>query len=309
MVAVISKSALIRGERSKKKISQMKLSTDTCTQSTLSRIETERHNPNAGMLGDILGQLYLEDYYFTMPTSMDYEVEKRKQNIKKELYGGNIAEADRQLKELLSLETSWDTTDWQFIRAVTTALRLKREKPGKELYEEILDAIYMSIPKYAEDTVLEFILSETEIILLDNLSFYFEQTGEWQKAKKLMERVFFCIEKRHKEFEIYLFGYLQILKRLITLEIKEKDYASCYSYCCKYVEYCRTYGMWAELLEITMERAWCEKQFESLDKAKETVVEAYFGLLAAERKEKAEEIRERAKEELGICFRIKSDEN
>lgn len=308
-MAVISKSALIKGERSKKKLSQLQLSADTCTQSTLSRIETERHNPNTGVLEDILGQLYLEDYYFTMPTSMDYEVEKRKQKIKKELYGGNIEEVNRQVKEFLDLETDWDVTDQQFIKAVTAALRLKKEKPGKELYEELMDAIHRSIPGYDTDTMLEFILSETEIILLDNLSFYFEQIGERQKAKKVIERVFFCIEKRHKEFEIYLFGYLHILKRLIALEMEEKEYESCYAYCRQYVAYCKTYGMWAELLEITMERAWCEKQFESLNKAKETVVEAYFGLLAAERKERAEEIRERAKEELGICFYIKRNEN
>lgn len=54
-----------------------------------------------------------------------------------------------------------------------------------------------------------------------------------------------------------------------------------------------------------MERAWCQKKFEDPDKVKETVVEAYFGLLAVGKEEEAEKIRERAKNELGICFKVK----
>lgn len=302
---VISKSALIKGERSKKRISQMRLSEDTCTQSTLSRIETERHNPKTGMIEELLGQLYLEDYYFTMPTSMDYEVEKRKQEIKRELHSENFTEVKKQLKELLNMETTWDDIDLQFIQAVKTALRLETESFENELYEEILGAVRMSIPDYEVGKSLDFVLSETEIMLLDNLLVYFEKTGETTKAKGIAEDLFSCIEKRHKEFEVYLFGYLSALKRLISLEMKEKDYRNSYQHCLRYVEYCRTYGMREELLEITMERAWCEKQFENPDKFRETVVEAYFGLLAVGKEKEAEEVRKRAKEELGICFKVK----
>lgn len=247
---VISKSALIKGERSKKRISQMRLSEDTCTQSTLSRIETEQHNPKKGMVKELLGQLYLEDYYFTMPTSMDYEVEKRKQTIKRELHRGDFAEVKRQLTEFLCLETIWDDIDLQFIRAVKIRLCLETEKPGRKVYEEILGAVRMSIPGYEVEKPLDFVLSETEIILLDNLILYFEKTGETAKARKTAENLFSCIEKRHQEFEVYLFGYLNALKRLISLEMEVKDYESGYQHCCRYVEYCQTYGMWAEILKL-----------------------------------------------------------
>lgn len=235
---------LLKEYRKRKKISQEELAFGLCEVSTLSRIERGEQIPNRKLV-----QLLFERLNEGLP-SLDipmnkydfdrYNLEVRIQSM--------VARNDYEIAELLqeysSLEQKMNKFELQFHEFYQALYHMRhRTKTNEDVLNDFCNAMKITVKDFTLDTSMDdYLLTQTEIFILNNIAITEYYIGWHEKAIKRMEFLKAYFDTNDVEEKERIYSYKIFLFHLSNWTGEAGDSKKSLEYAEEGIEECRLYG-------------------------------------------------------------------
>jgi len=226
----IAMSERISKMRKEQGLTQQELGKDICTIKTIARLENGRVKPSPYVYRNLLARLGQEEYrYFPFIVSDDYELHECRRRAASYLGAREFKKAEAEVLRLECELNKEEKVNRQLLLRMRTILDAENRQLGlMEQLENFEFALNLTVPEDAN--LYQWPLAQTEITLLNNISYVKECLGKINSAIDLLEDVKRACEDSQVGVEQNAIQYLLTLYNLIRYlgKIKEYDRAEKY---------------------------------------------------------------------------------
>lgn len=225
----------IQDLRLEKKISQKKLCNGLCSIAQLSRYETGQRFPKKIMFDTLIERLgESSKYYNYVGDYTDYIQCQYREKLIYYSMSHNDDKIDYYLEKYKSSSDKLDLLDEQFISMIL----ISKEKSPEEKIDKYMDAIEMTIPNFEIENISNYLLSHTEISIINAMACCYKKLGDKDTALEIFNGLAFYIDKNITSTHEKLRNQSLVLANLTNLLLLKKQYIDVLYWANKGIEIC-----------------------------------------------------------------------
>lgn len=233
---------ILRRERNLRGITQERLCEGICTPGWLSKIENGTRMPDAVIAEALLKRLGLEPHQYIRYTSEEeLEIHNLKYLIRKcHGFSEDAKEHFIRLKQLWK-DKQLHTLDKQFLILGETIF--EKEAQPQSALESFIEAIHLTRPSFDKEKICKYLLSDEEIIIINNIALNQNSLGNREEAVDLLSCLKEYMEKTKMDYESRRRTYPLVLFNLARWQREKGAYAACLENCERGIEFCKKYNL------------------------------------------------------------------
>ncbi len=305
---VIDIGELIKSERQKKGMTQADLAFDLCTVATLSRIENGLHMPKSDVLFGLLERLEISEYKLLGPmfddSDFDTNVHFLKEKIERLCSNNKWSEMRSCMDELQSYNIDYYPTDRQFMIVYETIYNYETNYLDKISFDDLLEAVRLTISDYSVDTEIDYRLTLYEQYLLIFLAHCLIADGKAPLAGPIIDNLSRSFGNTVTVNRMWNRPVFYFYKLQIGFFLDKKDYEPALIAILNHDSYCIRQQIYSKLITYGFEEVLCLVKLGKVDEARECFLKHYFHLRGIRKLDEAESFRARIKSEFSIDFKI-----
>lgn len=292
---------IIKRERKRQGISQEKLSDGICTPSWLSKIESGVCTPTNSLFEMLMQRLGKNSsQYVLFQSEIEMTIESLKFRTRR-LYSTNLMEESKKsYYELKSLIKDHNQYDQQFIALYDLLLFKSNELSQSELLSKFEEALNYSKPDFEYEHINDHLLTNDEIVIINNIAILMKQLERTQEAIKIMKSLKFYLENPRFDYDVKKRTYPLVMYNLSKWQGLDGDYCGCVSTCDIAIQYCVENGVLSTLASLLLNKGYAYTELGSKDFAIRFLRESYYINMATKEEPSAQRIREYALDKLGV---------
>lgn len=288
---------VIKRERKKQKISQEELSYGICTASWLSKIESGACIPTVAMFELLMKKLGKStSQYVYYKSDLELEIEKLKFDIRRNYSLRNIEEAKNSFEKLKKQVREDNKLDQQFILLYDTILYQAAEDNQLETFKKVIE---YTIPDFDVSKLERYLLTQEEIVSLNNMAIILKKMNQDQEAIALLEQLRRYLEDSKFDNDERLRTYPVVLCNLSKWQLLKGDMTNCISTCDKGIAFCVQNNVLVVLPDLLFNKGYALVALGNAQGAKKYITQAYalFGVM--DKQAEAQMVKKYAQEQLG----------
>lgn len=243
---------VIRRERKKQGLSQELLSDGICTPSWLSKIESGASIPTNTLFEALMQRLGKNSsQYVCFKSEIEMKIDHLKFDTRRHCATNELCEAIKSFTELKALVKEDNRLDQQFILLYEILLFNHEVEDHTHKLELLYQAIHYSIPEFSLDAINDYLLSNDEIVILNNIAISYKVLGELKKAISILKTLKQYIENPRFDYEARQRNYPIVLYNLAKWQRISGDFIGCMTTCDDAISFCikgDTFSVLPELL-------------------------------------------------------------
>jgi transcriptional regulator with XRE-family HTH domain len=265
---------IIRENREKRGLSQVKLAEGICEPTTLSRIENGKSNPRRATCSLLLERLGLSPAIIgSLSDEVDLKMIKLKHEINQHLLHERRSEAESLLDEMERIAKK-DSVCLQHVEYVR-AILLMKEQPGEAL-KALMKTAKKSISDISPQAIADQALTLDEINMLRNIAVCHWRVDEPDTAIEIMYELKGYIEKKAADDENTAATYTSILYTLSSWVGLQGDVKVALRLCEEGIKHCIEYGTYYSFSGLLYNKGYALVLLNRKKEARKYLQEAYY---------------------------------
>lgn len=236
---------IIKKQRKIRKITQEQLCEGICDPSWISKIESGTRMPESIIAEALLKRLGLEPHqYINYIAEEELEISNLKHQIRRYYSSGYEEEAKKDFLRLKQIfcEKEIHKLNRQFMILYELFLEKKHESARYKL-ERLMEAFHITRTDFDVAKIKDYLLSDEEIVLINNVAIQRYELSEKQEAKDMVIQLKEYVEQTPMDFESMRRIYPVLLYNLTKWQGLSGEYASCLENCEKGIRFCKEYNI------------------------------------------------------------------
>ena len=185
----------IRQNREAQGLTQKQLCEGICEPVTISRIENNQQTPSRSRAGALLQRLGLpDDRYFALLSKNEMEVSA----LQAEIVSCNVhGRRERGLELIAKLENIMEADDHITRQFILRSRVLLGDYGFEERLDMLLEAIRLTVPRFALEEIESFLYSFDEIKIINQIGNAYAEAGQHKKAIDVYSRLLRYVQKHN----------------------------------------------------------------------------------------------------------------
>lgn len=185
----------IRQNREAQGLTQKQLCEGICEPVTISRIENNQQTPSRSRAGALLQRLGLpDDRYFALLSKKEMEVSA----LQAEIVSCNVhGRRERGLELIAKLENIMEADDHITRQFILRSRVLLGDYGFEERLDMLLEAIRLTVPRFALEEIESFLYSFDEIKIINQIGNAYSKDGQHKKAIDVYSRLLRYVQKHN----------------------------------------------------------------------------------------------------------------
>jgi transcriptional regulator with XRE-family HTH domain len=284
---------VIRRERKKQGLSQELLSDGICTPSWLSKIESGACIPTNTLFEALMQRLGKNSsQYVCFKSEIEMKIEHLKLDTRRHCSMNEPSEAIKSFTELKVLVKEDNRLDQQFILLYEILLFKNEIEDHNKILDLLYQAIHYSIPEFSLDAINDYLLSNDEIVILNNLAISYKFLGELEKAISILKSLKQYIENPRFDYDAKRRTYPLVLYNLAKWQRLKGDFIGCMTTCDNSIDFCIKGDTFSVLPELLFNKGCALAEIGGTALATKFLTEAYHLFNAKKEDANAQHLKE-----------------
>ena len=297
----IQTNTSIQDIRLHKKISQKKLCNGLCSIAQLSRYESGQRFPKKIMFDTLIERLGESSKYFNYVSDfLDYQQCQYREKLIYYSMSHNNAKVDYYIDKYKSSSDKLDSLDNQFLSMILIS---KIDSPEEKI-KKYTDTIKMTIPEFDISNISNYLLSHTEISLINAIACCYKKNNQLDIALNIFNSLAFYIDRNISSAYEKSRNQTLILANLTNLLLLNKQYIDVLYWSNKGIDICKEINDSYFLPVLYHAKCKALINIGSIDEAKKLAVYTYYLFKVNGQTNLAELILKDLKQSSNISFKI-----
>ncbi|BCN28841.1 helix-turn-helix domain-containing protein [Anaeromicropila herbilytica] len=296
---------VIRKTRLGLKITQEQLSDGICSVGSLSKIENNLQVPTKANFDALMQRMgKTGDIYYSFVSERDFDIQEMKHRITLFMSVRQYEEARKILMEFEKLVDKKEVLNIQFILYIKAIIDKNNGESLEHVLDLFLQAIKITIPNFNVNRLSNYLLTDEDIMIINNIALAYYNLDNKEEAIKLMYELIDYIEDRYIDTKSKVEKLPLILYNLSKWLGLEKRYEEAIDICNKGVEVCNKHGKLRCYGEIIYNKGYNLYELDRREESIDCIKQAYYIFLAQQNTEYASNVVAFAKENLNLNLEL-----
>jgi len=269
----------IKRLRKKRSLTQDKLAGDALGREYLSKIENNKIAPSVKILVQLFERLgydpnlYIEFFMDKESVKFQTAIDALSTFLREE----NLKEAKKIVEQLERNDRFMsDKFNRQCLLSRKAGLIIDDRDKIKETRKILLEAIKITIPKYEENKIKDYLLTKEDIYIINKLAILYDSEGRKEEHLKLLCGLKENFDSRYMDIGSKGRHYPMIVSNVARAFIALDRHKEAMAVCEEGIAFCIESGFMGMLPSFAINQAQCLCKFEDYDSCRELLMQAYY---------------------------------
>lgn len=258
-------------------ITQEQLAEGICSVSSLSKIENNTQVPSKANFDALMQRMGKSgEIYYAFVSEKDFEIQEIKYKIRNHLIAMEYDKANELIQKLEKEKESKESLNKQFILYMKAIIKKSKGEDLETVLDLLHSAIKITIPNFNEKKLCNYLLTDDDITIINNIAVVYSLMNHRRKAINLLYEVIDyiednCIDTKSKVELLPMIFYN--LSKWLDLEHR---YEEAIEICNLGIDNCNKHGKLVGYGEIIMSKACILYNIGNRDESLKYLKRAYF---------------------------------
>jgi transcriptional regulator with XRE-family HTH domain len=290
-MAIYSIGEVIRRERIRQHITQEDLSSGICSTSWLSKIESGSVTPQPQTFELLIKRLGKNvSQYIQFRGEIEIDIENLKFEIRRAKALKDNEKARSLYQTLVPSADDKNILNQQFLLLYDVLLLKGASKDYRQKCDQLYKALEMTIPNFQPAKLHDLLLSQDEIIILNNLAINHYRLDEKETAKSILKELAQYLEKPNFDYEEKRRAYPIVCYNLSKWAGLDGDTLESIRLSNKVIDFCIIHSELNCLPEALFNKGYALAHLGSIESAKESFMQSHYLFKTLRREDEAQRV-------------------